>query len=137
MIRVVVDSNIWVSSFIAPRGRYAALLTFIVEHGELVSSEAILAEVRDVVLRPRIAKKYGLDESTVDEQLQDIRTFTTVLATTPTLDAVPTDPDDNKIVACAVEAQAHFIISYDPHLTQLREYEGIRILTPQEFHEAL
>jgi predicted nucleic acid-binding protein len=39
------------------------------------------------------------------------------------------DPDDDSVLACAVAAQAEVIVSGDPHLPQLKEYQGIRIVT--------
>jgi len=49
------------------------------------------------------------------------------------VDAVKADPDDNKILACAIEAHADFIISGDHHLTDLKEYKNIRIVNPDAF----
>ena len=49
------------------------------------------------------------------------------------VDVVKIDPDDNKIIACAVEALAKIIISGDHHLIDLGEYEDIRIMTPDTF----
>ena len=49
------------------------------------------------------------------------------------VDVVKADPGDNKIIACAVEAQAQFIISGDHHLIDLGTYENIRIVNPDLF----
>lgn len=49
------------------------------------------------------------------------------------LDVVKADPDDNKIIACAVESNAQYIISGDHHLTDLKKYENIRIVNPDMF----
>jgi predicted nucleic acid-binding protein len=43
------------------------------------------------------------------------------------------DPDDVKIVSCAVAAKAHCIISGDPHLLELVSYRTIAILNPAAF----
>ena len=42
---------------------------------------------------------------------------------------IKADPDDNKVLACAKAAKAEIITSGDDHLLNLKEYEGIRILT--------
>jgi predicted nucleic acid-binding protein len=48
------------------------------------------------------------------------------------------DPDDNVIVACAVEGKADYLVTYDPHVDPLSgEYQGIRILKAIPFLEAL
>ena len=36
------------------------------------------------------------------------------------------DPDDNKILECAVEGNADYIISYDSHILKLKEFQGIK-----------
>jgi predicted nucleic acid-binding protein len=49
-----------------------------------------------------------------------------------TLD-VTVDPDDNRILECAVEAEAEFILTNDRHLLRLGNYTGIKIVRPHEF----
>ena len=46
---------------------------------------------------------------------------------------VKRDPDDDKILACAIAAQAHWIVSGDDHLLSLKSYREISILTPRQF----
>jgi len=43
------------------------------------------------------------------------------------------DPDDDKILACAVAAQAEWLISGDDHLLSVKRYKGITIVTPSQF----
>jgi len=43
------------------------------------------------------------------------------------------DPDDDIIVACAIEAGADYIISSDHHLLNLKHYREIQIVTPGAF----
>lgn len=49
------------------------------------------------------------------------------------LQVVEEDPEDNTILAAAVEGRADCIISGDRHLKTLSEYQGISILSPAEF----
>jgi hypothetical protein len=51
------------------------------------------------------------------------------------LNAVPDDPDDNRILECAVAGDAKFVVSGDRHLLKLRSHVGIRILTVRQFLE--
>jgi predicted nucleic acid-binding protein len=41
------------------------------------------------------------------------------------------DPDDNKILVCAVACGANYVVSGDAHLLELKEYKGIKIITPK------
>jgi hypothetical protein len=56
--------------------------------------------------------------------------FTT---TTPELHIVAADPDDNKFIECAVALKADCIISGDKALAEIKDYMGIKIVTPKEF----
>lgn len=47
--------------------------------------------------------------------------------------AIPDDPADGMVLACALEGQADFIVSGDHHLTDLKNYQGIKIVDPVTF----
>ena len=51
--------------------------------------------------------------------------------------AVPRDPDDDMIIACALAAGADYIVTRDKDLLSLREHETISIITPEAFLEVL
>jgi uncharacterized protein len=46
---------------------------------------------------------------------------------------VPRDPDDDKIIACAVAAGAQYLVSRDRDLLSLASYAGVSIIAPEEF----
>jgi predicted nucleic acid-binding protein len=49
------------------------------------------------------------------------------------IDAVPDDPDDNRILECAVAAGSHFIVTGDKHLLRFGQYDGIEIVKVASF----
>lgn len=49
------------------------------------------------------------------------------------INIIKDDPDDNKILECAVEGKVNYIVSGDKHLLRVRAYQGIKIITPREF----
>ena len=51
--------------------------------------------------------------------------------------AVPDDPDDDHLLAAALEGRAAFLVTSDQHVLSLGEYEGVRIVTPAEFLKIL
>ncbi|HXF86061.1 MAG TPA: putative toxin-antitoxin system toxin component, PIN family [Anaerolineales bacterium] len=54
------------------------------------------------------------------------------------IEALLSDPDDNVIVACAVEGKANYLVTYDPHFDSLNgEYRGVKIVKAIPFLEAL
>jgi len=96
-------------------------------------SKDILQEVRRVLQYPNITKKYCLQEEDINALINLIEHEALVLSDTINIDVIKEDPDDNKILACAVEAEADYIISGDKHLLNLRQYKDIAIITVNEF----
>ncbi len=134
--RVVLDTNVLVSGTIVRHGFPARLLALtLAGQVTLVVSPYLLAEYFAVIQRPHIAKKYPQ----LDNRLGVIRRFiqaNAILVIPQSIpEAVPADPKDNAILACALEGKATYIISGDEHLLNLGRYRGIRILTPRDFVE--
>ena len=50
---------------------------------------------------------------------------------------IEADPSDDKFLACALEGAADYIISEDPHLRDLKDYQGIAIIGLEQFSEKL
>ncbi len=137
-MRVVLDANQFISAVLVPIGRPAQILqAWRAGRFELVLSPAILAEVRRVLLYPRLQKKHGWDEKQIDDFMAGIMAAATLMPGTLSVQAVPDDPTDDKYVACALEASAQYIVSGDQHLTRLKRYQGIEIVTPASFIESV
>ena len=62
-----------------------------------------------------------------------LKKFTVLVSGTTIVDAVPEDPDDNIIIACAIEAEADVIVTGDRHLLSLGSYHQIPIVTAVNF----
>lgn len=135
-MRVVLDTNQHISSIIQPNGNPAQILRlWHLGLIELAISPAMLEEFQRVVHRPRIQQKYNLSDEDIDEYLELLREFAIVVPGSITINAVPADPDDNIIIACALEAEADVIISGDRHLLTLGSYQGIPIVKASDFLE--
>lgn len=57
----------------------------------------------------------------------------TIIQTTEKVNIITQDPDDNKFIEAAIAGKADYIISQDKHLLNLKEYNGIKIIIPEEF----
>ena len=129
MMAVVLDANGWVSVLIVPVGKPAEILTHSDRLG-LLTSEEILSEVERVLHYPRIQRKYGLSEARIGTYLERVREVSRLVAVRTRVEVITTDPDDNKLLGCAVDGGAEYIVSEDPHLLSLGQYQGIGILSP-------
>jgi len=83
-----------------------------------------------------VLQRLGLgDEQELEELLRLFATgFHNIFTTkTPQLHLVEEDPDDDKFIECAVALKAQFVISGDRALVAVKNYMGIKIVTPKEF----
>lgn len=134
MIRAVVDTNTLVSGIISPLGAPAQIIRRW-QRGDflLLTSPALLAELRRVLEYPRIVDRLGWSG---EERTQFVKGFETLALVTPgalRLPGVTRDPKDDPMVACAVEGEAGFIVSGDQDLLVLGTYRDVRVVTPREF----
>ena len=133
-MRVVLDTNQHISAIIRPKGHPAQIVR-LWSNGliELAISPLILEEFEMVVHRPRIQQKHNLSDTDITEYLEVLKKFTVLVPGTMIVDAVPDDPDDNIIIACAIEAEADVIVTGDQHLLSIGSYHGIPIVTAVDF----
>ncbi len=129
MTRVVVDTNVFVSSFFGGNPRKIVDLW---KSGQVTIclSKPIIDEYAEVLQR------LGLqNERELGELLNLFARGLHVLfsANTPELHLVKEDPDDDKFIECAVALKADFVISGDKNLIAIQDYMSIRIVTPKEF----
>jgi putative PIN family toxin of toxin-antitoxin system len=137
MTSIVIDTNILVSSILTPEGNPAKILKLVLEGKlNLIISPDILKETRQVFNYPKLAKLMEKNNITRQEVYVFLEKMSRVALITPgklELNAIPKDPADNKIIACALEGDADFIISGDHHLTDLKIFQGIKIIDPAAF----
>ena len=125
-LKIVPDTGFYIAA--ALKDGYAR--TYLLGKGsrylsyQLFSSEAILLEVQE-----KFENKFGFDRSTVVVAINDIRKVVKIVHPTKIVNAVR-DPDDNKVLECALEAEADVVLSFDKDLLDLKEYNGIKIVHP-------
>jgi len=130
-MRVVVDTNIFVSSFFG--GNPRRIIDLWKTGGiTLCLTRAIVEEYIEVLQR------LGLKQEKELQELLDLfaKGFNAVFtAKTPELKVVAADPDDDKFIKCAVALHACSIVSGDKALLSVREYMGIKVLNSKAFLE--
>jgi putative PIN family toxin of toxin-antitoxin system len=101
-MRAVIDTNVWVSALLTPHG-YPAQVVKAFRDGlfEAVVSEPLLNEIEAVLLRPRIVKKYPVDEATVREYLALLRSRSLLIEITGIM-KMCRDPRDDFLIEMAL-----------------------------------
>jgi len=137
MISAVLDTNVLVSALItkklsAPLQLYNA---FIKQQFLLITSLSIISEVDEVVNRKNIVKYHKLtikQRKTIIEQLIKLSYVVSESITSKQI-IIERDSQDDKFLHAAFYAQAGYIVSGDHHLLDIKEYKGIKIITPNDF----
>jgi putative PIN family toxin of toxin-antitoxin system len=129
-MRVVFDTNIFVSAFIIPGGLAdKALLNIIEGRDDLLLSKAILDELLSV-----LAAKFSRDE----EEISRVALFLSEIAEwtkpTETIDILKDEPD-NRILECATCGKAAVIVTGDKEMLRLGSFRDIKILSLRAYLE--
>jgi uncharacterized protein len=129
-MKVVIDTNIFVSSFFGGNPEKIIDL-WKQEEITLCLSRAILDEYIDVLCRIGLKNEYELEEilSLFSRGFNIL-----FVIKTPKIQIVKNDPDD-KFIECAIALKADAVITGDREVHAVKEYAGIRIVTPQQFLE--
>jgi putative PIN family toxin of toxin-antitoxin system len=132
MIRVVVDTNVYISAlmFGGPPGD---LLDLAFAGGFLlVISPALLDELDE-----KLRIKFEVSAADADLIRSRLEAAAEIVSTTPTLSVVKNDPDDDRVLECAVVGRADMIVSGDRHLLKLGAFEGTPIATVRQFMDRI
>lgn len=135
MSKVVLDTNVIVSgTFWA--GSSSKIFEIIDKKMLiLILSEEILKEYERVIKSEEIMEKVENHNLIISKIVQRVIANSEVIEPKEKYEIIKDDPDDNKFIDCAVAGKADFIISQDKHLLTLKEFKGIKIVTPKEFLE--
>jgi hypothetical protein len=133
-MRAVLDANLFVSAAIEPRGQPAHVLdAWRAGLFDLVVSDAIIAEINEVLRRPRIQKRHRWMDEQIDQFVGTLRELAVVTPGSLLVAAVADDPDDDVYLACAIEGESDYVVSGDHHLRTLGTYRGVTIVSPAQF----
>ena len=125
---VTFDTNVLLSATVWDGGVAQKLLFDLIRQGiKIYSTTEILSEYQEVLKRD-----FDFTDAEVSEIMEKVLAFVTLVNPQTKIKAVKDDPDDDVIIECALESESKYIITYDKHLLNLKEFRGIRIIRPEE-----
>ncbi len=128
MLSVVLDTNVVVSGLLHQKGAPAAILDAATSKKfRCYISESLLDEYREVLTRDYL----GLDQHRAARFIGDLRRVAIFVVPRKKV-AVARDPDDNRVVECALEAGADFIVTGNIRDFPA-QFHGVRVVTPRDF----
>ena len=132
-MRAVIDTNLWISFLL---GKKVADLLTLIQSGriEVVTDARQIAEIEDVLSRPKIKKLIGPQRLAI--MLRFIHRKAMLVAPKRRIKACR-DPNDDYLLEIAVEAKAPFLVSGDDDLLALDPFRSVRIVSYRDFKEKL
>jgi putative PIN family toxin of toxin-antitoxin system len=132
MTRVVVDTNVLVSAFLA-NGKPRELLLKLLEKHTVILSSQMLAELADVLSRD----KFAITSTQIERFISMLLQSATIVAVDSKLKVVLEDPEDDIVLNAAFKGKADYIVSGDKHLLSLKKFENIEVLKAAQMLEIL
>lgn len=127
-MRVVFDTNIFISALTLPGGKAEAAVLEIIEGKDtLAISHKIIDEVLTV-----LARKFSKDAEALSRVAVNLADIGEIVHPTERLNVFD-DESDNRILECAVAGNAEAIVTGDKAMLMLNKYRHIKIIPLSEF----
>lgn len=132
-LRVVLDANVWMSGIVFPGSPPSYLIEMASRRFvHAFHSESIVDQVQRHIV------KFDASGAAQARALLAMRQYSTLVEPEITISVIAHKDSDNRILECAVAANADMIVSGDKrHLLSIGSYEGIPILTPRDAYERI
>ena len=126
---VVYDTNILISGMVWGGTPYDCIKLAMTDNVEGVTCSEIIDEFVE-----KLTIKLDYSQSRISRIVTRLLDFLQMVKITNELEGITEDPDDDKVIECAVVSGATHIVTGDKkHLLPLQNYQGIRIVTAADF----
>ena len=127
-MKIVFDSNIYISAFVVPRSQAEkALFKVIEENFSLMISKEIISEVLRV-----LASKFKREKEALSRTAVYLSDVANIVKSTRKIKILKDEPD-SRILECAVAGRADFIVTGEKEMLRLKEFEEIKIISLKEY----
>jgi putative PIN family toxin of toxin-antitoxin system len=127
-VRIVVDTNVLIAGLVAD-GLCRDIVKRRLPACEVVTSRFLLDELKE-----KLSEKFGADPKSLP-LLELYEDQATVVEVVPLAQPVCRDPDDDLVLATALESKAEVVLTGDKDLLVLQEFQLIKVLSPRQFVE--
>jgi len=127
-LKIVADTNVLISALGWQSNEFKLIEKCMKKEINLIISLEIIEEFRKVAIRPKF--DFSLDE--IEDFIDALIEVGEVVQPQERVKIVEDDPSDNKIIECALEGKANYIVTGDAHLLKLKEINGIKIVKSRE-----
>ena len=130
-MRIVIDSNIFISSFFwggKPREIFERVVNGF---DELYITDEIINEIQRVMN----SNKFTVNSNDIKDYIYIIEKYSKKIVSRDNKKSISRDIDDDKILQCGIDGNVDYIITGDNDLLVLNEYNKIKIIKPKEYLE--
>jgi putative PIN family toxin of toxin-antitoxin system len=131
-MKVVVDTNVVISALLWAGVPHQVLDAAQAKKFELICTEALVDELHNVLSRSKFDKPLAKRALNREELVKGFLEQVTIVEPAPVPEDAVRDPKDAKVLACALDGQASYIVTGDDDLLVLKSYQEIKIVTPAE-----
>jgi uncharacterized protein len=131
--RAVFDTNVWISGLVFG-GEVRNVIRAAVEGKILPVTSTVLLQELEKVLGGR---KLRFPPEAVSTILYEVQTLAVMTHPRQRINAIGSDPADNRVLECGLSGKAHWIVSGDSDLLDLGNFRGMEILSPRDFLKAI
>ena len=132
-MKITADTNILISAIFWLGKSNEIIKKVENKEIELILSIEIINELTKVLDYEEIKNKIRDKGLEIRRTVEKIISISTIVEPLAKIEIIKEDIEDNIILECAKEGNADYIISQDKHLLKLRQFENIKIITPEEF----
>ena len=132
-MRVVVDTNVWISGLISPAGSPARVVQAVMD-GQIIPvfSKATFAELRSVLVRPKISRFLTRSSVEVKAFLGNLETIAEFVEAPRGTSAIRDAKDRPFLDLAASRPAPDFLVTGDRDFDR-SHYEGVAVITPSRF----
>ena len=128
-MKIVLDANIFISSFFWGGNPKKVIERVISGIDELFITKEILNEIDSVIRRP----KFHVENDKINYFINSIEEIGNIITPQKLVINGSRDRTDNKYIECGITVNAEYIISGDIHLLELKKYKNIKIVKAKDY----
>ena len=131
---VVLDTNVFISALLSTKGSPSKIIDrWEADEFDIAISKPMLDELERALGYERVKKYFKGPQERISALLKRLKTVGIFVDPQIELQVIEDDLDDNRVLECALVANAACIITGDEHLLTLEEYQGIQVIPPAGF----
>jgi putative PIN family toxin of toxin-antitoxin system len=130
-MKIVIDTNIFVSSFFwggYPREVYERIINGF---DELYITDEIIMEIKSVMS----SSKFNLNSNKIEDYIKIIEKYSKKIVSKNIPKSISRDKNDDKILQCGLDGNVDYIVTGDKDLLILKEHNAIKIIKPKDYLE--